>query len=106
MFCMLINAYYKALASFLNFDKSSSTLSTLAPPFLTLGASVFIISNADLRFKPKDSRVTSSTGFFLAYKFHIILYSITFIISGSLANLGVLSLKSQVITAGSLIERV
>lgn len=64
---MLINAHYKALASFLNFDKSSSTLSTLIPPFLTLGASTFTISKLDFRFNPKDSKVTSSTGFFFCF---------------------------------------
>lgn len=69
MFCMVINISYKALASFLNFVKSSSTLSTLTPPFLTLGASTLVISKLDLRFNPSDSKVTSSIGFFLAFVF-------------------------------------
>ena len=80
----------KILASFLSFDISSSTPLTMTPPFLSVGLSTFSTFSLGVTSIPRSSSFINSIGFFFA----LMMFC-------TLANLGVLSLKSQVKTAGN-----
>ena len=76
------------LASFSNLEINSSTSLTITPPFFFGGSVVSTILTLEFSIL----RESSSTSYILAF--------LAFIMAGIDAILGVLSLKSQVITAG------
>jgi hypothetical protein len=85
--------FHKTLASFLSLSINSSTLPTKTPPSRSIGALTSSITTLGAVSKPRSSSAITSTLFFFAFKIDL-----------TLANLGVLSLKSQVKTAGSVTE--
>ena len=79
----------RTFASFLNFSRSSSTLSTMTPPSRSVGASTRSTVSLGSTSMPKSAKLSTYTGFFLALR-----------MPWTLAKRGVFNRKSTVKIAG------